>query len=196
MAIERDELDRRRVDFSDVQSGRRLPPVHPGEILRDEFLVPMSISVYALANAIKAPRSRVNDIVLGRRAISTDTELRLSRYFGTSAEFWVKLQTRYDLEIADRTMRASHRARGRAACGPNSRGIRACSQETAPHGGLIRQLLKALQGAALRAVGNASTAAWRPIVPISEKAALMRRQPCESRTAGCRAPAPCRPNCR
>jgi antitoxin HigA-1 len=105
MVIKRDDVDRRRVDFSDVQSGRRLPTVHPGEILRDEFLTPMSISVYELANAIKAPRSRVNDIVLGRRAVSTDTALRLGRYFGTSAEFWINLQARHDLEIADRTLR-------------------------------------------------------------------------------------------
>jgi addiction module HigA family antidote len=66
MAIKREDVERRRVDFSDVRSGRRLPPVHPGEILRDEFLTPMAISVYELANAIKVPRSRVNDIVLGR----------------------------------------------------------------------------------------------------------------------------------
>lgn len=65
---------------SRLSSRGRLPSVHPGEILRDEFLIPMGISVYELANAIKAPRSRVNDIVLGRRTISTDTALRLGRY--------------------------------------------------------------------------------------------------------------------
>ena len=65
----------------------------------------MGISVYELANAIKAPRSRVNDIVLGRRAVSTDTALRLGRYFGTSPEFWINLQARYDLDIADRALR-------------------------------------------------------------------------------------------
>ena len=105
MDIKREDIDNRRVDFSDVQSGRRLPPVHPGAILRDEFLAPMGISVYELANAIKAPRSRVNDIVLGRRAVSTDTALRLGRYFGTSPEFWINLQARYDLDIADRALR-------------------------------------------------------------------------------------------
>ena len=67
MTIKREDIDRHLVDISDVVSGRRLPPVHPGEILRDEFLVPMGISVYALAHAIKVPRSRANDIVLGRR---------------------------------------------------------------------------------------------------------------------------------
>ena len=66
MTIKRQELDRQEVDFSDVASGRRLPPVHPGEILRDEFLTPMEISVYRLAQAIKVSRPRLNDIVLGR----------------------------------------------------------------------------------------------------------------------------------
>jgi len=105
MTIKRKDIDRRIVDFSDVASGRLLPPVHPGEILRDEFLTPMGISVYELANAIKVPRSRANDIVLGRRAITTDTAMRLGRYFGMSPEFWINLQARYDLDVADRTVR-------------------------------------------------------------------------------------------
>jgi antitoxin HigA-1 len=65
MTIKREDIDRRIVDFSDAASGRRLPPVHPGEILRDEFLTPMRISVYELANAIKVPRSRANDTYSG-----------------------------------------------------------------------------------------------------------------------------------
>ena len=105
MTIKREELDRQEVDFSDVASGRRLPPVHPGEILRDAFLTPMAISVYRLAQAIKVSRPRLNDIVLGRRGITTDTALRLGRYFGTTPEFWINLQTRYDLDVAERTMR-------------------------------------------------------------------------------------------
>ncbi|HEX4890606.1 MAG TPA: HigA family addiction module antitoxin [Alphaproteobacteria bacterium] len=105
MSIKRDDLDRGRVDFAGIISGRRLPPVHPGKILRDEFLTPLSISVYELANAIKAPRSRLNDIALGRRSVSTDTALRLARYFGTSPEFWINLQTRHDLDVASRTVR-------------------------------------------------------------------------------------------
>ena len=105
MSIKRDDIDARRVDFSDIASGRRLPPVHPGEILRDEFLTPMNISVYELAKAIKVPCTRVNDIVLGRRAITIDTAIRLGRYFGSSSEFWINLQTRYDLDVADRTVR-------------------------------------------------------------------------------------------
>lgn len=105
VTIRREDTENRKVDFSDVASGRRLPPVHPGEILRDEFLTPIGISVYELANAIKAPRSRVNDVVLGRRSITIDTALRLGRYFGTSAEFWINLQARHDLDVADRTVR-------------------------------------------------------------------------------------------
>jgi antitoxin HigA-1 len=105
MTIKREEVDKQQVDFSDVRSGRRLPPVHPGEILRGEFLAPLGISVYELANAIKVPRSRVNDIVLGRRAISTDTALRLGRYFGMTPEFWINLQALYDLDVANRTVR-------------------------------------------------------------------------------------------
>jgi len=105
MTIKREDTDRRFVDLSDIVSGRRLPPIHPGELLRDEFLTPMGISVYELANAIRVPRSRVNDIVLGRRAITTDTAIRLGRYFGMSPEFWINLQAHYDLDLADRTVR-------------------------------------------------------------------------------------------
>ncbi len=105
MSIQRKDIDRRKIDFSDVTSGRRLPPMHPGEILRDEFLTPMDLSVYRLAKALKVSRPRLNDIVIGRRAITTDTALRLGRYFGTTPEFWVNLQTRYDLNVAERTVR-------------------------------------------------------------------------------------------
>ena len=105
MSIKREDIDTRKVDFSDVASGRRLPPVHPDEFLRDEFLTPLKISVYELANALHVPRSRINDIVLGRRAITTDTAMRLGRYLGTSPEFWINLQARYDLDVASRTVR-------------------------------------------------------------------------------------------
>ncbi len=100
MTIKREDLDRGRVDLKDVTTGRRVPPVHPGHILRDEFLMPMDLSVYALAKAVNVPRSRVNDIVLGRRGISAETALRLARYLGTTPEFWVNLQARYDLEVS------------------------------------------------------------------------------------------------
>jgi addiction module HigA family antidote len=105
MSIRRNDLDAGRIDLSEVTTGRRLAPVHPGSILREEFLEPLALSVYALAGEIKTSRSRLNDIVLGRRAVTTDTALRLARYFGTSAEFWITLQTRHDLEVANRTLR-------------------------------------------------------------------------------------------
>lgn len=77
----------------------RLPPIHPGEILLEEFLKPMGISQYRLAKDISVPARRINEIVHGKRAISPDTALRLSRYFGLSERFWMNLQARYDLEV-------------------------------------------------------------------------------------------------
>ena len=77
MAIKREELDRREVDLSDVVSGQRLPPVHPGQILRDDYLIPMGLSVYRLAQELRIPRPRLNDVVLGRRGVTVDTALRL-----------------------------------------------------------------------------------------------------------------------
>ena len=74
-------------------------PVHPGEILLEEFLAPLRISQYRLAHAIGVPPRRINEIVHGKRAISPDTALRLSRALGTSDRFWMNLQTRYDLEV-------------------------------------------------------------------------------------------------
>jgi addiction module HigA family antidote len=77
---------------------RKLPPIHPGEILREEFLIPFGISQYRLAKEISVPPRRINEVVRGLRSISADTALRLSRYFGTSERFWLNLQTRHDLE--------------------------------------------------------------------------------------------------
>jgi addiction module HigA family antidote len=76
-----------------------MPPIHPGEILAEEFLEPLGISQYRLAVAIAVPPRRINEIVHGKRRISADTALRLARYFGTSERFWMNLQNRYDLEI-------------------------------------------------------------------------------------------------
>ena len=76
-----------------------LPPIHPGEILLEEFLKPMGISQYRLAKDINVPPRRINEIVHGKRAITPDTALRLSRYFGLSERFWINMQARYDLEI-------------------------------------------------------------------------------------------------
>lgn len=78
---------------------KKLTPVHPGEILLEEFLEPMGITQYRLAKDISVPPRRINEIVHGLRGITADTALRLARYFGTSERFWLNLQTRYDLEI-------------------------------------------------------------------------------------------------
>ncbi len=79
-------------------SRKKVEPVHPGEILLVEFLVPMSISQYRLAKDIGVPPRRINEIVRGKRAITADTALRLARYFRTTERFWLNLQTRYELE--------------------------------------------------------------------------------------------------
>ncbi len=76
-----------------------LDPIHPGEILMEEFLKPMGISQYRLAKDITVPARRINEIVQGKRSITPDTALRLSRFFGLSERFWINLQARYDLEI-------------------------------------------------------------------------------------------------
>ncbi len=78
---------------------QKLPPIHPGEILLEEFLKPLGISQYRLAKETSVPPRRINEIVLGKRAISADTALRLARYFGLSDRFWINLQARYDIEV-------------------------------------------------------------------------------------------------
>ena len=78
---------------------KKLAPVHPGEILQEEFLSPFNVTQHKVALAIGVPPRRINEIVLGRRRITADTALRLSAYFQNSAEFWINLQTSYDLEI-------------------------------------------------------------------------------------------------
>ena len=84
----------------------RLPPVHPGEILLEDFLKPMALSQYRLARALGVPPQRVHDLVHGRRAITADTALRLARVFSMEARFWMNLQSRYDLEVATDTLQA------------------------------------------------------------------------------------------
>lgn len=78
----------------------KLPPVHPGEILLEDFMKPLQLSQYRLAKAINVYPRRINEIVHGKRAITADTALRLARFFGTSAEVWMNLQSHYDLELA------------------------------------------------------------------------------------------------
>ena len=80
---------------------KKLPPIHPGEILREEFLEPMGISQYRLAKDISVPPRRINEIVHGKRSITADTALRLGRFFAMSPQFWLNLQTRYDLEMTE-----------------------------------------------------------------------------------------------
>ena len=83
---------------------RKLSPIHPGEVLAEEFLAAMGITQYRLAKSIGVPPRRVNEVVLGKRGITADTALRLSRYFGNSPEFWLGLQMDYDLELAEDRM--------------------------------------------------------------------------------------------
>jgi addiction module HigA family antidote len=91
-----------QIDFPKefLMSKRDFPPIHPGEILREKFLIPLGISQYRLAKEIHVPAQRINEIVLEKRGISADTALRLGRYFGTTAQLWINLQGRYDLEVA------------------------------------------------------------------------------------------------
>ena len=81
-------------------------PIHPGEILREEFLVPLGMKAHALALELKVPAPRINDIVREGRAVTPDTALRLARYFGTSPEFWLNLQIAYDLKVVRRELGA------------------------------------------------------------------------------------------
>ncbi len=80
-------------------SAKKMAPVHPGEILLEEFLKPLGISQYRLAKDISVPPRRINEIVQGKRSVTADTALRLARYFGLSERFWLNLQSRYDLEV-------------------------------------------------------------------------------------------------
>lgn len=82
-----------------IKNGMR--PIHPGEILREDFLMPLEMTAHALSKALHVPPARVNDIVLGRRGVTPDTALRLARYFGGDAQSWLNLQQAYDLKIAE-----------------------------------------------------------------------------------------------
>lgn len=80
---------------------RKLPPVHPGEILREEFLLPVELTPYAVAQACGVPRTRIERLAREETPITADTALRLGKYFGTTPSFWMNLQSRYDLEMAE-----------------------------------------------------------------------------------------------
>lgn len=99
-------------------STKKLPPVHPGEILLEEYLKPLGISQNKLGRDLNVPAQRINEIARGQRAITVDTALRLGRYFHTTPQFWLNLQARYDLEMAEETRlveRVSREVRERQA---------------------------------------------------------------------------------
>ena len=85
-----------------AKKARRQPPVHPGEILREDLLKPLGISVNRLGRDLRVPVTRMSEIVNGRRGVTADTALRLARYFGTTPEFWMSLQAAYDLALVQR----------------------------------------------------------------------------------------------
>lgn len=97
MTITREQLS--TADFSDIVTSERIEPVHPGEVLREDFMAPLNLSANALAMALHVPAPRINDVVRGKRGISPETALRLARYFGTTPEFWANLQAAYDLRM-------------------------------------------------------------------------------------------------
>ena len=88
------------IDDEGKNMKRDMPPIHPGEILFEDFLKPLGITQYRLAKSIGVPQRRIGEIVAGKRAVTADTALRLARFFGTDAQSWVNLQAHYDLEIA------------------------------------------------------------------------------------------------
>ncbi len=96
---------RERTIIEEVSSGMRakdrLPAIHPGEILREEFLAPLGMTGHELALALRVPATRINEIVNEKRGITADTAMRLSRYFGTTAKFWLNMQVSYELEVAE-----------------------------------------------------------------------------------------------
>ena len=85
---------------------KKMPPIHPGQILLEEFLKPMSISQYRISKDITVPARRINEIVHGKRSVTADTALRLGKFFGMSAQFWLNLQSRYDLEVAEDALKS------------------------------------------------------------------------------------------
>jgi addiction module HigA family antidote len=87
-----------------ARTQKLLPPVHPGEVLREEFMVPLGLSINRLARDLRVPVTRIAELHHERRAVTSDTALRLALYFGTTPDFWMNLQIRYDLEIAKRNI--------------------------------------------------------------------------------------------
>jgi addiction module HigA family antidote len=103
MSIQREYLD--EIDFSDVaEISHLMPPVTPGEILREEFMAPLGLSANALAKALHVPPNRITAVLNGTRSITADTALRLARFFKTTPQYWLNLQKNYELEVAKRTV--------------------------------------------------------------------------------------------
>ena len=102
MTISRAEAE--RMDFSDVSDGERIGHVTPGEVLREEFMVPLGLSARALARDLDVPPNRITEILNGERAVTAETAILLARRFNTSAKFWMNLQTAHDLEVAQGAM--------------------------------------------------------------------------------------------
>lgn len=102
MTIARESI--RKTDFRGVTTGKRLAPVHPGEVLLKEFIEPMGLTRYKVTKAIKVQQRRIDEICSGERAITAATALRLAKLFGMEAQTWMKLQAQYDLEIAEREL--------------------------------------------------------------------------------------------
>ena len=103
MAIERKAVA--AMEFSAVSTGRKLKPVHPGEVLLKDFIEPMGLTRYKVAKGTSVPQRRIDEICAGQRAMSADTALRLGRFFGMDAQVWMNLQAQYDLEVAGRDLR-------------------------------------------------------------------------------------------
>lgn len=97
------------IGFGDIATGRRLPAVHPGEVLTAEFIEPKGITRYRVAKAMGVPQRRVDELCSGQRGVTADTALRLERVFGMEAQVWLNLQARYDLETAERDLKKIER---------------------------------------------------------------------------------------
>lgn len=105
--ITREDLDAGRIDLSDMVDGPMLPPVRPGDVLREEFLTPLGLSATRLAHEMGVPANRVTAILNGQRGITAETAILLGRRLGTSARFWMNLQVSYELEVAKAAMEAA-----------------------------------------------------------------------------------------
>jgi addiction module HigA family antidote len=102
MSIQRTDLN--RTDFSDIASGERLVPVHPGDVLLHDFIEPLGITRYRVAKGIGVSQRRVDEICMSKRAVTAETALRLALFFDMEAQFWLNLQAQYDLETTSQTM--------------------------------------------------------------------------------------------